>query len=183
MRKVFVDGGARIGETLYMLLGKRPDLLGCDVYFFECNENHIPTLQKIVDSNKDYNFILKQNAIWNKDETKLFYITNDQWGDLGCTLKSEKREKMDRENPLLVECINFSNFINEFDDDTYLVVKLDIEGAEYEVLENLIESGMINKINELYVEFHDHFFEYGLSNSLKDRLLQYKNLECHFDWE
>lgn len=183
MKKVFIDGGARIGETLYMFLGKRPDLLGCDVYFFECNENHINTLKTISETNKDYNFILKQNAIWNKNETKLFYITNDQWGDLGCTLKPEKKERMDKENPMVVECIDFSEFIKSFNDDIYLVIKLDIEGAEYEVLESLINTGMINKINELYVEFHDGFFEYGLSNSLKQRLLNYKSLECHFDWE
>ena len=78
---------------------------------------------------------------------------------------------------------NFSEFLNQFDGNTYLVVKLDIEGAEYEVLENIITSGMINKVNELYVEFHDNFFKPGLSNDLKQKLLTYKNLECHFDWE
>lgn len=125
MRKIFIDGGARIGETIYMLLDKRPDLDGCDVYFFECNPNHVNTLKNICETNLKYNFILKEEAIWNKDEFKNFYITNDRWGDLGCTLKPEKKEKMDKDNPLLVKCINFSNFLQQFSEDDYLVVKLD----------------------------------------------------------
>lgn len=32
MKKIFIDGGARIGESISELLDKRNDLTGCDVY-------------------------------------------------------------------------------------------------------------------------------------------------------
>lgn len=182
-KTVFVDCGARIGETIDILLNKRPEMKGCDVYFFECNENHFKTLEDIVENNKDYNFTLRKEAVWDKDEIKDFYLTNDIWGDLGCTLKPEKREKMDKNNPTSVQCIDFSNFIKTLGDDKKIIVKLDIEGAEYEVIQSLIDSGAINLISELYVEFHDHFFVYGLSNDLKSKLMSYKHLSCNFDWE
>ena len=38
-----------------------------------------------------------------------------------------------------------------------IVVKMDIEGAEIQLLESLIETGMINAIDILYVEFHSRF--------------------------
>lgn len=181
MKKIFIDGGARIGESIDILLKKRPDLNGCDVYFYECNPNHIPTLHQISKSNKDYNIIVRNEAIWCRNEVKKFYFSIDRWGDLGCTLMPEKRELLDKKNPIEVKCIDLSEILNNFDDNTYIVLKLDVEGAEYEILESLINNKSILKINELYVEFHDHFFNIS-SNDLKNKLLSY-NINCHFDWE
>jgi len=36
---------------------------------------------------------------------------------------------------------------------------MDIESAEYEVLKDLIEKNTITKIDYLFVEFHDQYFE------------------------
>lgn len=169
MRKVFIDGGARIGETVDMFLDKRSDLKGCDVYFFECNDSHFDTLNNIRDTNKNYNFIVRNEAIWIKDGESDFYISEDRWGDAGCTLNPTKREKLDLDHPKKVKTINFSNFINEFSDDDYLIVKLDIEGAEYKVVEDLLNTGTILKIKELLIEWHDHFFDES-SEPLKNQL-------------
>jgi FkbM family methyltransferase len=169
MRKVFIDGGARIGETVEMFLNTRPDLKGCDVYFFECNNDHLDVLNNIRETNQDYNFIIKNEAIWIEDGESDFYISIDRWGDAGCTLDPSKREKLDMENPKRVKTINFSNFINQFSDDDHIIVKLDIEGAEYKVVNDLLNSGVITKIKELHVEWHDHFFDEN-SQPLKNQL-------------
>jgi FkbM family methyltransferase len=180
MKKIFIDGGARIGESIEVLLEKREDLKGCDVYLFECNPSHIPTLEEIKNTKKEFNFIVKNEALWVEDIEKDFFISIDQWGDLGCTLLSNKRERLDLENPLRVKCIDITNLLNEFDDNDYVVLKLDIEGAEYEVLRHMLNNNSIEKINELYVEFHDHFFNEN-SHQLKNELLQ-KNIKCDFNW-
>lgn len=169
MRKIYIDGGARIGESLDMFLKHRKDLLGCDVHFFECNDAHLETLLKIKEENKDYNFSIHSEAIWSEDGEMDFFISIDRWGDLGCTLKPEKREKLDLENPKKVKTIDFSSFLNQFNDDDYIIVKLDIEGSEYKVIERLLETKSINKINELYIEWHDIFFDVS-SHHLKNEL-------------
>lgn len=169
MRKVFIDGGARIGETIDIFLNLRSDLKGCDVYFFECNDSHFDVLNNIKETNKDYNFIIRTEAIWVEDGESDFFISTDRWGDAGCTLDSSKREKLDLENPKKVKTINFSNFINQFSDDDYIIVKLDIEGAEYKVVNDLLNTGAITKINELLIEWHDHFFDES-STPLKNQL-------------
>ena len=46
-----------------------------------------------------------------------------------------------------------------FSKDDYIVVKMDIEGSEFSVLDGLIRENMIEYINEIYVEFHERFFE------------------------
>ena len=180
MKKIFIDGGARIGESIEVLLDKRPDLSGCEVYMFECNPNHYETLNIISKNNKKYNIFVSQNAIWTENTEKKFYISIDRWGDLGCTLLPEKREKLDLNNPITVNCINISEFLNEFDDQDYIIMKLDIEGSEYEVLRHMLLDNSIEKINELYVEFHDHFFNES-SQTLKNQLLE-KNIKCNFNW-
>ena len=76
------------------------------------------------------------------------------------------------DNPRTVKTINFSDFLLNFDEDDYIVVKLDIEGAEYEVIESILDSGTITRINELFIEWHDHFFTKS-SEPLKQRLLAY----------
>jgi len=169
MKKIFIDGGARVGETIELLLNHREDLKGCDVYFFECNEAHHETLLDIKENNKDYNFFVRTEALWDKEDIMDFYISVDQWGDLGCTLDPTKREKLDLDNPKQVKTIRFSDFLNQFSDDDYIIVKLDIEGAEYNVVSDLLSSGTINKINEIYIEWHDGFFNKN-STQLKHEL-------------
>ena len=180
MKYIYIDGGARIGEAIELILDNRNELLGCDAYLFECNPTHKNTLIKIKNTNHKYNFIIREEALWIDDCEKNFFISIDQWGDLGCSLKPEKKELLDRENPLVVKCINFSNFLQQFDDNDYIILKLDVEGAEYDILEQLIDTKLINKINELYVEFHDAFFDKN-SSILKNKLREF-NIKCDFNW-
>ena len=46
---------------------------------------------------------------------------------------------------------------------------MDIEGAEVDLLENLIETKMIHKIDVLYVEFHSEYQSREFSNITKNR--------------
>lgn len=180
MRKIFIDGGARIGEAIEELLDKREDLKGCDVYLFECNSNHIPKLNEIKETNKNYNFIVREEALWDQNGEEKFYISIDIWGDLGCTLHPEKREKLDLNNPKLVKTLRLSDFLDQFSEEDYIVLKLDIEGGEYRVVTDLINTGKINKLKELYVEWHDHFFQVS-SHPLKQELTKY-NIKVNHNW-
>ncbi len=180
MRYIYIDGGARIGESIEILLDKRKELKGCDSYMFECNPSHIETLNEIKKNNQDYNFIIKNEALWVENIEKDFYLSIDRWGDLGCTLKPEKKELLDIDNPIKVKCINLSEFLNSFSDNDYIILKLDVEGAEYEILEHLMNEGTINKVKELYVEFHDYFFNQN-SQNIKNRLMGF-NIKCDFNW-
>jgi|LauGreDrversion4_2_1035121.scaffolds.fasta_scaffold121551_2 hypothetical protein len=180
MKKIYIDGGARIGESIDMFLKKRKDLLGCDVHFFECNDTHLETLLNIKEENKDYNFTVHNDALWFENGEMDFFISIDQWGDLGCTLRPEKRERLDLENPKKVKTIDFSEFINKFNDDDYIIVKLDIEGSEYKVIEKLLETKTINKIDELYIEWHDNFF--GVSSQYLKNELSKLNIKIDNNW-
>ncbi len=173
MKKIFIDGGARIGETIEHLLEKREDLLGCDAYMFECNSDHNNILNEIAKNNTDYNFIVREEALWKENGEMQFYISNDVWGDCGCTLDPTKNESLDLKNPRTVKTLDFSEFLFTFNQDDYIVVKLDIEGAEYEVVESILNTGAIEMIDELFIEWHDHLFPHKRSHHLKERLSKY----------
>lgn len=180
MKKIFIDGGARIGESISELLDKRNDLTGCDVYLFECNSDHYQTLVDIKNTNTKYNFFVRDEALWDANGEQNFYISTDIWGDLGCTLDSSKKEKLDLSNPRKVKTLRLSDFLDNFSEEDYIVLKLDIEGGEYKVISDLINTGKIEKIKELYVEWHDHFFN-KTSEPLKEELKKY-NIIVNHNW-
>lgn len=55
---------------------------------------------------------------------------------------------------MTVQCIDFSEWIqNNVKKENYNVLKIDIEGAEYQVIDHLLNTGAHEYIDEWYVEF------------------------------
>jgi FkbM family methyltransferase len=67
------------------------------------------------------------------------------------------------------------------------LIKLNIEGAEYALLESLITNGMITKFGNIQVQFHDFVIEnakYRMDNIRKSLSLTHKQTWCYeFVWE
>lgn len=74
-----------------------------------------------------------------------------------------------------VECFDFSNFIlKNLNKEDFIVIKLDIEGAEYPVLEKMIKDDTLSYVNVLYVEWHNHMLtnkydEYSIRNVISNK--------------
>lgn len=141
---IIIDCGAYVGIETQELMRKYPN--HTKVYAFEVDERALKKLEKIEDIN-----IIKK-AVWIKDEKRKYYIAKEQ----GSTLyKSKITNRVNENNFKIVESIDFPNWIKKnFNKADYLIVNMDMEGAEYRVLLNLIKSGIINMIDELNVEFH-----------------------------
>jgi hypothetical protein len=64
---------------------------------------------------------------------------------------------LDWSNKTKVECFDFSEWLSKnVKEDDYVICKIDIEGAEFEVLKKCIADNTLRLINSLDVEFH-HF--------------------------
>lgn len=59
----------------------------------------------------------------------------------------------------------FKDIVMELGHDKIDIVKMDIEGSEYDVLESIIMSGV--DINQIVVEFHERFFKNGREKTIK----------------
>jgi FkbM family methyltransferase len=61
-----------------------------------------------------------------------------------------------------VPCCDFSSWLartaaarKKFTVDDHITIKMDIEGAEYAILEKMIEEGTIRMVDEILIEWHD----------------------------
>ena len=63
-----------------------------------------------------------------------------------------------QEKCLEVPCIRLVDFIQDnFKPEDFIVLKLDIEGCEFAVLDDMITTGVIDYISEIFIEFHERF--------------------------
>jgi len=68
--------------------------------------------------------------------------------------------QVDYTHPVRVDAVDFSQWLREnCEEPDYAIIKMDIEGAEYDVLEKLIADDTIRLIDELRVEFHQQMNE------------------------
>ena len=61
-----------------------------------------------------------------------------------------KGEKVNLKN-----CISIAEIFFEFGKDKEIILKIDIEGDEFELLEELLKLGQISAVRSLFIEFHD----------------------------
>lgn len=101
---------------------------------------------------------LIRKAVWTSDGEVTFQLGGR---DDASSIKGTGPHGNPRE--IQVESIDFSKFVAGLPDE-FIVCSMDIEGAEFPVLEKMLEDGTIDKIGLLDIEFHH-------------RLLAWKTLE------
>lgn len=140
--KVYIDCGAFIGDTV-----------DCEFLFnfkadkkiaFEANPELIPYVK-----NKPFDMVYNK-AIW-VDNGKVTFYQDQSKRPLGSTMMSSKTTGILK--PITVQAIDFSQYLRQFANDEVLV-KMDCEGAEFKILEKMIQDGTITIPQALYVEFH-----------------------------
>jgi FkbM family methyltransferase len=96
-------------------------------------------------------------------------------------LRSRESRGLAKESIINVDSINIGNLIREY--PKIELLKLNIEGMEYECLEKLVEENSLINVNFILVQFHDFFAD---SSQRRDALRQQfqKNFTCiySFDW-
>ena len=164
INNIFLDLGTNLGQGLKKFHEKfnllnHPEWL---IYCFEPNnEINIETL--FPNTN---NIIYENKAIWIEDKWLEFRKQGHNKDNLnGLGSKLECVEKITNPSNChykidLVQGIDFSKILKELKKkypNTDIYVKMDIEGAEFEVINHLIQEKTINYIKELYCECHGRF--------------------------
>jgi FkbM family methyltransferase len=94
-----------------------------------------------------------QKAVWIYDGQVNLYLQPGYLSQ-GHSLCKEKTN-VDKSNYIVVECVDFGAWIKStFRKTDYILVRMDIEGGEYKVLDSIIKDGSIDYIDKLLVEFH-----------------------------
>jgi FkbM family methyltransferase len=141
---IIIDAGANIGISVLWFRLKFPK---AKIIAFEPDPNNLLLLEKNIKINKLKNIEIVKKAISNKSGKSIFYRINDPIQNLDSGLKLNQNLS---NSQYLVNTCKLSTHINSKVD----LLKMDIEGAEYDVFEELISSKKIDKINNIYFEAH-----------------------------
>ena len=88
----------------------------------------------------------------NNDKLKLYIDDNNTLISSGCNKTNNYYE---------VECITLSQVIKQNNLNVIDLVKIDIEGMEFDLINNC-DSGIFDKVQKFLIEYHDFYFENGM---------------------
>jgi len=145
---VIFDLGAHIGLSILYFKIKYPN---SRIVAFEPNPNIFPILQENIECNSLSNVELHNIALGSKDEVRDFYIDNS--GNDSFSTSSFNKNAWDGTQSTVainVKCERLSKYIDRDID----ILKMDIEGAETEVLQELIEGNKLQYIKNILIEYH-----------------------------
>ncbi len=125
--------------------------------------------------NKD-NFILINNALYNVDNEELKFFAPKNKNHVSHSINDWQNNYKKTSDFIKVKTITIKSILNKFDINNLEILKLDIEGAEIEVIKNildekifpnqiLVEFDELNKINELAINRFEKVHQILLSKS------------------
>ncbi len=148
--KIFLDLGAWTGNSIARFEQLYQDSAEYKIYSFEPHPGSAKRFKINYPKIK-----LIDRAVWNEDCEKTLRVGAGKWIE-GCSIIKEKRVKRNEKKlNVKVKCIDFVKWMRKhLNKDDYIVAKFNIEGAEYKVLQHIIDSGYMDWFNELWVEWH-----------------------------
>ena len=158
-RKIFIDCGAWKGTSISFFRENHPDAKDFEIYAFECHPKAQDDLRSVS------NIKVIEKAVWICGGELPFYLSlvqKDVFQEGSTLIRQKITAWINRKEPVAVEGIDFSQWIkNELSPDDYIIVKMNIEGAEYAVLDKMIQDKTLNYIDKLYVQWHWHKINYN----------------------
>jgi FkbM family methyltransferase len=133
---------------------------GAEVFAFDPTPNSIDLLDN---SMLPEHFHFEPWAVTANDGTLKFYPRVKKGGKKSDVMFTMIPEEETKDDVIEVPAYSLSTIIDKLGHDRIDLLKMDIEGAEYEVLNGLLESPVLPR--QLLVEFHHRFVENGLERT------------------
>ena len=148
---IVIDCGANIGKVTKYLAKA-----GSTVYAFEPNPFAFEVLKNNLSSHRNVHCI--QKGVSDENTVLKLYMHENSGQDevkwsVGSSFLENKGNVLGNKYEE-IEVIDFCEFIESLG-SRVKIVKMDIEGVECKILQKLIDSGTIDKIEHIFVETHD----------------------------
>jgi FkbM family methyltransferase len=141
---LIIDCGANIGVSILYFKMIYPEAV---IYGFEPNLVAYRLLQKNIAQNGLTGVTVQNACLSNVREKVKFYFSEHEYSSLTSSIHHGRGGDKSYE----VEAIKLSDFM---EGKTVDLVKMDVEGAEYEILNDLVETGTIRNAKQYIIEFH-----------------------------
>jgi len=145
---LIIDGGANIGVSVAYFKTIYP---GCRVLAFEPNARNFELLQRTVQANGWTNAEIYPYGLHRTAGQQWFFDYNGLPGSLSGGFW-EPAEAGPAKSRTMVETVRLSDYITEDVD----LMKLDVEGSEMAILEDLIAAGKLERVRQIIGEYHHH---------------------------
>ena len=146
------------------------DMYGCRIYIFEPVESFYINIQKRFKKNPDikvYNFGLADTE--KKLELSLEENSSSVYKTGGSSVP--------------IKLKNASKFLDKNNISKVNLMKINIEGGEYDLLDNLIESGWASKVDDFQIQFHDFVPEAAMRmKAIQQQLAKTHNITYSYKW-
>jgi FkbM family methyltransferase len=141
---VILDCGSNIGlATLFFKRLYPKARIAC----FEADPTTAAVLQKNVEQNNLQNVATHNLMLSNSEGEHSFYVASNVPGSL---MMSGSPDRLSKAREIRVKAGRLSDYI----DGPVDLLKMDVEGAEFEVMADLEESGKIAQIQRMVIEYH-----------------------------
>ena len=169
--KIFIDIGANYGLATIILAKQNPNSI---IYSFEPDNYIFYLTEKNILENNLHNVKLYNKAVINNYvDTKIQLSKHNLFSGGNTTFANNKSKMLDSYE---VECINFDDFVKKENITNIKLLKIDCEGAEYDILS---ESKTLknNIIQNITGEFHNlsYITQKCTANDLLDICKKYIN--------
>jgi FkbM family methyltransferase len=166
----FVHEGAMSADSVVYSFGVGEDIsfdneliknFNCKIYAFDPTPRSIDFVEKQPRSD---NFVFYPYGLYNKDGFLKFYLPENPSYVSGT---SYNRWNYDEKviKPIDVPVKRFSTIINELGHKKIDILKMDIEGSEYDVMDDILNSGV--NISQILVEVHHRFPGMGIKKTVE----------------
>jgi FkbM family methyltransferase len=148
---IVIDVGGYIGDWTSDIYSR----YCCKIHIFEPINQYVEVLKKRFAKNT--NITIHELGLSDHDGSVEFNMLKD-----GTSLYREA----DKKQPAKI--VDASNYIKTTGIEKIDLMKINIEGGEYALLRNLINSGMIKQITDLQIQFHEIAgIEKNMANDIK----------------
>jgi len=178
MRKVFIDGGANVGQSIEAFCNHYPNAEEYEIHSFEASQddmNILKPLNRVANEFRDRvkGIDVHNKAIWVHDGEVTFCDSGNEssfvWPvDMSkSTIAGSNKYCEKGQKNVNVECVDISNWIkSNFSKEDHIVLKLDIEGGEYDVIPKMLEAGALEYVDKLFCEIHGIKCHYTFDQSM-----------------
>ena len=147
---VVIDCGANTGRITSLL-----SITGATIYSFEPD----PVAFKILNARCRHkkNITCFNKGVWHKNSIIKLFRHNEMREEADFTVSSSivvEKKNVGNQSALEIEVIDFVEFIQSLNKKIDLI-KMDIEGAEPEILKKIIETNCYTLFKKMYVETHE----------------------------
>lgn len=165
-KNLFIDLGTNMGQG-FNYFKKFFKLEKFDYLLVEPNPNLKDEIEALIKKNNYKNNIsfINKAAYIKNTKTKLFGTVEDKRGKIseGASIINVHNSNLynsDYENGLWVDTFDIIQEIKNLNSYDSIIIKMDIEGAEYDILEELIiQNNKIKNLKHIFIEFHSRFMD------------------------